>query len=94
MESSDNPCDPQIHRGPKAASEPETQHLMNFLEAHKDYIKSYVTLHSNVQMLLYPWGNKLPTHPADVEDLVRNFQTVNLGTSKIRNKFLPEIFCA
>ena len=51
--SSSNPCD-ETYRGPSAASEPETQAMMDFIVAH-DFVTQN-SYHSVVGVILMPWG--------------------------------------
>uniref|UniRef100_T1GN38 Peptidase M14 domain-containing protein n=1 Tax=Megaselia scalaris TaxID=36166 RepID=T1GN38_MEGSC len=44
------------YKGPKPFSEPETAVLRDVLKSYKGRISFYLTLHSNGQCLLYPWG--------------------------------------
>lgn len=56
--------------GPSAGSEIETQRLMKFLEDHveKDRIKTYISLHSFSQLILFPYGFS-PEKAENYEDL-------------------------
>ncbi|MEK7728390.1 MAG: M14 family metallopeptidase, partial [candidate division KSB1 bacterium] len=45
----------EIYRGPSAFSEPETQAVRNFLQAHPP--RALITYHNFSQLILYPWGN-------------------------------------
>jgi murein tripeptide amidase MpaA len=58
----------EIYRGPSAFSEPETQAVRDFLQAHTP--KALISYHSFSQLILYPWGY---THnPAPDESLLNN----------------------
>ncbi len=50
--------------GPKAFSEPESQHLRDFMLARKN-IKTHISYHSYASEILYPWGGS----DADVPNL-------------------------
>lgn len=45
-----------VYRGPRPASEPETQAVMRFLESRARRIKYLVSYHSFSDLILYPWG--------------------------------------
>lgn len=45
----------EIYRGPSAFSEPETQAVRDFLQAHPP--AALITYHNFSQLILYPWGN-------------------------------------
>ncbi|XP_023315913.1 carboxypeptidase B-like [Trichogramma pretiosum] len=49
------PCS-NTYAGPYAFSEPETRALRDFVLAHKNDIKAYLSLHSFGQYMLHPWG--------------------------------------
>ncbi|XP_058793717.1 carboxypeptidase B-like [Phymastichus coffea] len=53
--ASSNPCS-DTYAGPSAFSEPETIALRDFLLSLKGRIRTYITLHSYGQYLLYPWA--------------------------------------
>jgi len=46
----------QTYHGPEAFSEVEARNVRDFVNAHKDNIKFYQTLHSYSQLILMPWG--------------------------------------
>ncbi|XP_036962649.1 carboxypeptidase A1-like [Acanthopagrus latus] len=52
--SSNNPCS-QTYRGPSANSESEVRAIVDFVRSHGN-LKSFVSIHSYSQMLLYPYG--------------------------------------
>lgn len=52
--ASANPCS-ETYRGPKANSEPEVKHIVDFVKSHQN-LKAFVSIHSYSQMLLYPYG--------------------------------------
>ncbi|XP_051548319.1 carboxypeptidase A5 [Myxocyprinus asiaticus] len=52
--SSSSPCS-ETYRGPSAHSEPEVKAIVDFVKSHGN-IKSFVSIHSYSQMLLYPYG--------------------------------------
>lgn len=45
------------YRGPSAFSEPETQAIKNYVEAHEN-ITSLLSFHTYSQLILYPWGHQ------------------------------------
>ena len=45
----------EIYRGPSAFSEPETQAVRDFLQAHPPV--ALISYHSFSQLILYPWGH-------------------------------------
>ncbi|XP_057692938.1 carboxypeptidase A1-like [Corythoichthys intestinalis] len=55
--SSGIPCS-EMYRGPRAHSESEVSSIVNFVKSHGN-IKSFVSIHSYSQMLLYPYGYTL-----------------------------------
>lgn len=57
-----------IYHGPQPFSEPETRAIRDFLLAHKDQLKAYVSLHSYSQMWLTPWSHT-ETLPGNHEKL-------------------------
>nr|XP_055048231.1 carboxypeptidase A1-like [Misgurnus anguillicaudatus] len=52
--ASADPC-AEDYRGPSANSEIEVQNMANFLVNHNNF-KSFITLHSYKQLLMYPYG--------------------------------------
>ncbi|MGC3000472.1 M14 family metallopeptidase [Streptomyces sp. G35A] len=66
VHTSDNPCDPQVFRGPAAASEPETRNVVWTLDSHPR-IRCMVDVHSAVPVILHNWGSdqNQSTTPAD-----------------------------
>merc|ERR1712121_477352 len=46
----------QTYYGPEPFSEVEARNVRDFVNAHKDNIKFYQTLHSYSQLILIPWG--------------------------------------
>ncbi|CAJ0930514.1 unnamed protein product, partial [Mesorhabditis belari] len=66
--TSNDPCHETYH-GPQAFSEPETQAVRDFLEAHKP--KAFVTLHSYSQMWLIPFGHRKRSYPQDYNTALR-----------------------
>lgn len=45
------------YKGPRAFSEPETQTIKNYVEAHQN-ITILLTFHTFSELILYPWGHK------------------------------------
>ncbi|KAH8310367.1 hypothetical protein KR044_000986, partial [Drosophila immigrans] len=56
--ASGNPCHYDFS-GPSAASEVETQRIVQFLEAHaqSERIRSFISLHSYSQLIMFPYGH-------------------------------------
>lgn len=52
--ASNSPCS-ETYRGPSAHSESEVKSIVDFVKAHGNF-KSFVSIHSYSQMLLYPYG--------------------------------------
>uniref|UniRef100_A0A671V5C7 Carboxypeptidase A1 n=2 Tax=Sparus aurata TaxID=8175 RepID=A0A671V5C7_SPAAU len=52
--ASNDPCS-QIYHGPRANSESEVKSIVDFVRSHGN-LKSFVSIHSYSQMLLYPYG--------------------------------------
>ncbi|MFI5361621.1 MAG: M14 family metallopeptidase [Elusimicrobiota bacterium] len=62
--ASADPSD-ETYRGPSAFSEPETQAVKAFIEAHSN-IKVLLTYHTFSELVLYPWGgSNAPIDDAD-----------------------------
>ncbi|GCB65353.1 carboxypeptidase A1-like [Scyliorhinus torazame] len=64
--TSNNPCMETYH-GPYPNSEPEVAAIVNFVQSHRN-IKSFVTIHSYSQLLMFPFGYKC-VPPADYQEL-------------------------
>lgn len=79
--SSNNPCS-DTYRGTKAASELETQAVVEFLSKRKHNLESYLTFHSYGQMVVYPWAYKA-VKVADSSDLQR---VANSAVQRIEKK--------
>ncbi|KTG41820.1 hypothetical protein cypCar_00015128 [Cyprinus carpio] len=52
--ASDDPC-AEDYRGPSAQSEIEVKNIVKFIMSHGNF-KSFMTLHSYMQLLMYPYG--------------------------------------
>uniref|UniRef100_A0A8C2J762 Carboxypeptidase A2 (pancreatic) n=3 Tax=Cyprinus carpio TaxID=7962 RepID=A0A8C2J762_CYPCA len=52
--ASDDPC-AEDYRGPSAQSEIEVKNIADFIMSHGNF-KSFMTLHSYMQLLMYPYG--------------------------------------
>ncbi|KAL0155625.1 hypothetical protein M9458_049888, partial [Cirrhinus mrigala] len=50
----DDPC-AEDYRGPSAQSEIEVKNIANFIMDHGNF-KSFMSLHSYMQLLMYPYG--------------------------------------
>ncbi|XP_053975214.1 carboxypeptidase B-like [Hylaeus volcanicus] len=72
--ASSSPCS-ETYAGPKPFSEVESQHMRDFILAHKQNIKAYLTFHSYGQYILYPWGftSKVPSNEPELRNLASNF---------------------
>ncbi|MFD5847174.1 M14 family metallopeptidase [Streptomyces chartreusis] len=79
VHTSDKPCDPQVYRGPAAASEPETRNVVWALDSHPR-IRWMVDVHSAVPVILHNWGSdqNQSTTPSD------NFRNPDLDTVRGR----------
>ncbi|XP_078409970.1 carboxypeptidase A1-like [Cetorhinus maximus] len=64
--TSNNPC-METYRGPHPNSEPEVAAIVNFVRRHRN-IKSFITIHSYSQLLMFPFGYKC-VHPANYQEL-------------------------
>ncbi|WP_203758766.1 M14 family metallopeptidase, partial [Cellulomonas chitinilytica] len=56
VQTSSDPCDPQVYRGPSSASEPETQNVVWLADTYPR-IRWHVDVHSAVPDILYSWGS-------------------------------------
>ncbi|MGW0787504.1 M14 family metallopeptidase [Streptomyces sp. NPDC002911] len=56
VHTSDRACDPQVYRGPAAASEPETRNVVWALDNCPE-IRWLVDVHSAVPVILHNWGS-------------------------------------
>lgn len=54
---SSNQGSSDVFMGPQAFSEPETQSIRNFIEAHEN-INILLSFHTFSELILYPWGHK------------------------------------
>uniref|UniRef100_A0A3Q3W5K2 Carboxypeptidase A1 n=1 Tax=Mola mola TaxID=94237 RepID=A0A3Q3W5K2_MOLML len=52
--ASNNPCS-EVYHGPMAHSETEVKSIVDFVKSHGN-IKSFISIHSYSQMLMYPYG--------------------------------------
>ncbi|XP_061679425.1 carboxypeptidase A5 [Syngnathoides biaculeatus] len=73
--ASGSPCS-ETYRGPRAHSESEVSSIVNFVKSHRN-IKSFVSIHSYSQMLLYPYGyTRTPVkNQAELHNLARKAVT-------------------
>lgn len=68
-----NQCSSDIYAGPKAFSEPECQHMANWIQRLKDNnnLQAMITLHTYSQLWLVPYGYVTPpVYPPDYDQLV------------------------
>lgn len=79
--ASRNPC-MQDYCGSSPESEIEVQNVANFIRMHKSDIKSYITIHSYSQMVLFPYSYTYAL-AADHSELVGHpyFCTINYTAS-------------
>ncbi|CDW57952.1 Peptidase M14 domain containing protein [Trichuris trichiura] len=66
--SSNNPCD-ETYQGPFPFSEPEARAVRDFVLKHRDALKAFIDLHTYSQLWIHPYGHRVGTYPADVNDL-------------------------
>ncbi|XP_038270959.1 carboxypeptidase A1-like [Dermochelys coriacea] len=64
--ASSNPCS-ETYRGPYANSEREVKAIVDFVKSHRN-IKTFISIHSYSQLLLYPYGYTR-TRAADYQEL-------------------------
>ncbi|XP_020377044.1 carboxypeptidase A1-like isoform X1 [Rhincodon typus] len=64
--TSSNPC-METYRGPYPNSEHEVAAIVNFVQSHRN-IKSFITIHSYSQLLMFPFGYKC-VPPANYQEL-------------------------
>ncbi len=76
-----NTC-PTTQPGSAAFSESETEANAAYINAHVTDADLYVTMHTGVWIILYPWG-KWPEQPPDWELFWSIRDTVNAGISEI-----------
>ena len=76
-----NTC-PTTQPGSSAFSEAETAANAAYIDAHVTDADLYVTMHTGVWIILYPWG-KWPEQPPDWELFWSIRDTVNAGISEI-----------
>ena len=76
-----NTC-PTTQPGSSAFSEAETAANAAYIDAHVTDADLYVTMHTGVWIILYPWG-KWPEQPPDWELFWSIRETVNAGISDI-----------
>ncbi len=73
--ASDDPC-AEDYRGPSAQSEIEVKNIADFIMSHGNF-KSFMTLHSYKQLLMYPYAYS-GTDAPDRTELVRKSTPINL----------------
>ncbi|KAJ8683316.1 hypothetical protein QAD02_019108 [Eretmocerus hayati] len=79
-----DPCK-ETYAGPAAFSEPETQALRDYFNAHGSRIKVHVTIHSPITAIMYPWGiagYRLPWNQNILECLAGNAASAVKSKSK------------
>jgi hypothetical protein len=79
----------ETYRGPAAFSEPETQVVRDFVQAHPD-ITAAITFHSYAELILYPYGYTYTDQPPDMNaDDLRAFRTL-AGRMAASNGYTPQ----
>lgn len=68
--ASDNPCD-EDYRGPSANSENEVKSVANLIASQGNF-KSFITLHSYKQLLMYPYSYTGTNAPDQTELVSHN----------------------
>ncbi|OGR75419.1 MAG: hypothetical protein A2X32_12935 [Elusimicrobia bacterium GWC2_64_44] len=68
--------------GPRAFSEPESQHLKRFFEGRRN-LKTHITYHSYASEILYPWGGNEADVPNDKDK--RAFIKIATEMGKLTN---------
>ncbi|MGK5085550.1 M14 family metallopeptidase [Bdellovibrionota bacterium FG-1] len=59
---SSNDTSSEVYMGPAPFSEPETQHVRDFVDAHPN-TKVLLSFHTYSELILYPWGGKYEPVP-------------------------------
>ena len=86
--SSGSPGD-DTYRGPNAFSEPETQAVRDFVEAHPD-ITAAITFHTYAELILYPYGYTYDDLPPDMSlDDLRTFRKL-ASDMAATNGYVPQ----
>ncbi|MBI4368775.1 MAG: zinc carboxypeptidase [Elusimicrobia bacterium] len=83
--ASPRPSD-ETYMGPAPFSEPETQAVRDFIEAHPN-IRTLLTFHSYSELILYPWGHKYD--PIDDADDLAVFEKAARTMAKV-NGYTPQ----
>ncbi|KAG9509973.1 Notchless protein-like 1, partial [Fragariocoptes setiger] len=78
--SSGYPCS-ETYRGARAASEPETQTIMQLMWNIHDRLRAYISLHAYSQVILMPWGYTQQL-PVDYEQCERVARAMAQAVSK------------
>ena len=86
--ASSNPCT-ETYAGPKPFSEPEMQHMRDFILARKGQLKAYISFHSYGQYILYPWGytSKVPANEPELRNLASECAKAIAKTRKTKYTF-------
>jgi murein tripeptide amidase MpaA len=79
VKTSDDPCDPDVYRGPSPASEPETRNVVWLLD-NDPGIRWHVDVHSAVPVVLHSWGSD----QNQSTDTAQNFR--NAGFDGVRGR--------
>jgi hypothetical protein len=82
------------YRGPRPFSAPETQVMRNFVNSRRiggiQQIKAHVTLHTNGQLILWPYGHTRTDVPADMTRLDHDTFVAMGRAMAARNGYKPE----
>ncbi len=82
--ASSNPCS-QTYHGPSVHSESEVKAIVDFVKSHGN-LKTFLSIHSYSQMLLYPYGHTR-TSAKDQAELVCMWKHVDLDTVNMIDLF-------
>ena len=87
--TSDNPCS-DTYSGPSAASEVETQVMVDAVKERNDNeggIEIFISIHTYAQFWLIPWGGTT-IKPADYDDLVRKPDIISCDFLRVKYVFI------
>lgn len=75
--ASKDPCSDSYH-GPYANSEVEVKNVVDLIKGHGNF-KSFISIHSYSQLLMYPYGYTCTDIP-DKSELVSQFVSLSIST--------------
>lgn len=78
-----------VYRGPAAFSEPETQAVRDFVQAHPD-ITTAITWHTYGELILYPFGYTYADLPADMPEADHQTFVALAGRMAATNGYTPQ----